>query len=110
MTLTFELATFTVRAGEEATLLDERPQMIEALSRRFPGVLGAWLAQRDDGAWVDVILWNSREQAVHAAKHVDSVPAAKAWFRHIAKSHGLQHMEVAHEALFELVRAEEAFP
>jgi hypothetical protein len=108
MALTFELATFTVRTGEEASLVDERPQMIAALSRTFPGVLGAWLAKRDDGSWVDVILWHSREEAAHAAKHVDGVPAAKAWFRHIAESHGLQHVEVAHEALFELVRAEGA--
>jgi hypothetical protein len=104
MALTFELAAFTVREGEEASLVDERPQMIEAVSRTFPGLLGAWLARRDDGSWVDVILWHSREEAVHAAKHVDGVPAAKAWFRHIAESHGLQHVEVAHEALFELAR------
>jgi hypothetical protein len=54
MALTFELATFTVREGEEATLLAERPQMIASLGRAFPGVLGAWLAKRDDGSWVDV--------------------------------------------------------
>jgi hypothetical protein len=51
-----------------------------------------------------VIPWHSREEAVHAAKHVDDVPAAQAWFRHIAESHGLQHVEVAHEALFEPIR------
>jgi hypothetical protein len=104
MALTFELATFTVRAGEEASLVAKRPQMIAALGRAFPGVLGAWLAKRDDGSWVDVILWHSRNEAEHAAKHVNEVPAAQAWFRHIAESHGLQHVEVAHEALFELLR------
>jgi hypothetical protein len=104
MALTFELATFTVREGEEASLVAERPQMIAALRGAFPGVLGAWLAKRDDGSWIDLILWHSREEAKEAAEHVDGVPAAKAWFRHIAESHGLQHVEVAHEELFELVR------
>jgi predicted metal-dependent hydrolase len=104
MALTFELATFSVREGEEASLVAERPQMIAALGRAFPGVLGAWLAKRDDGSWVDVILWHSREEAEHAAKHVIEVPAAKSWFRHIAESHGLQPVEVAHEELFELLR------
>jgi hypothetical protein len=104
MALTFELAPFTVRAGEEASFVAERPQMIAALGGAFPGVLGAWLAKRDDGSWVDVILWHSREEAEHAAKHVNDVPAAKAWFRHIAESQGLQHVEVAHEELFELLR------
>jgi hypothetical protein len=104
MALTFELATFTVREGEEASLVAERPQMIAALGRAFPGVLAAWLAKRDDGSWVDVILWQSREEAEHAAKHVNELPAAKSWFRHIAESHGLQHVEVAHEELFKLLQ------
>jgi hypothetical protein len=104
MALTFELATFTVREGEEASLLTERPQMIAALAHAFPGLLGAWLAKRDDGSWVDVILWNSRQEAEHAANHADRVSAATAWFRHIAQSQELQHLEVAHEELFELIR------
>jgi pyrroloquinoline quinone (PQQ) biosynthesis protein C len=104
MALTFELATFSVREADEASLVAERPQMIAALGRAFPGLLAAWLAKRDDGSWIDVILWRSREEAERAAKHVDGVPSAKAWFRHIAESHGLQHVEVAHEELLELVR------
>ena len=103
MALTLELATFIVQEGEKASVLAERPQMIAALGRAFPGLVGAWLAKRDDGSWVDVILWHSREDAEHAANHVNDVPAAKAWFRHIEESHGLQHVEVAHEELFELV-------
>jgi hypothetical protein len=108
MALTFELATFTVRKGQDVSLVAERPQMIAALGRAFPGLLGAWLTKRDDGSWVDVILWQSREEAEHAAEHVDGVPAAKAWFRHIAESHGLQHLEVAHEELFGLVLRDSA--
>jgi hypothetical protein len=104
MALTFELATFTVREGDEASLVAERPQMIAALGQAFPGLLGAWLAKRDDGSWVDVILWQSREAAEKAARDVDDVPAAKAWFQHIGESQGLEHVEVAHEELFELVR------
>ena len=104
MALTFELATFSVRGGEETSLVAERPQMIAALRRAFPGLLGAWLAKGDDGSWVDMILWHSREEAEHAAKHVNGVPAANAWFQYIAESYGLQHVEVAHEELFELVR------
>jgi hypothetical protein len=104
MALTLELATFTVRDGEEASLVAERPEMIAALRETFPGLLAAWLTQRDDGRWIDVILWQSREEAEHAANHVDGVPAAKAWFRHIAESHGLQHVEVVHEHPFDLFR------
>jgi len=50
----FELAAFTVRDGAEAAMLAERQAMIGSLSQAFPGLLAAWLAQRDDGSWLDV--------------------------------------------------------
>jgi hypothetical protein len=89
MTLTLELAAFTVREGAEPSLLAERPEMLAALRQAFPGALAAWLARQDDGSWLDVILWRSREEAEEAARRIDQVPEAKRWFRHIAESKGL---------------------
>jgi hypothetical protein len=100
MTPAFELAAFTVRDGAEAAMLAERPAMIEALRQAFPGLLAAWLTKRDDGSWLDVILWRTRAEAEIAAQHVNDVPAAKAWFRHIADSHGVQHVDIADQQLF----------
>jgi hypothetical protein len=104
MTLTFELAQFVARDGEEEALLEERPAMVRALREAFPGALAAWLTRQDDGSWLDVILWQSREAAEEAARRVDEVPEARSWFRHIAESHGVRHVEVAHEQLFALDR------
>lgn len=59
MPLVFEHAAFTVRDGHEQALLDERPAMITALRRAFPGLVSSWLTRRDDGTWLDVILWRS---------------------------------------------------
>jgi hypothetical protein len=81
-------------------MLAERPAMIEALRRAFPGLRAAWLTRRDDGSWLDVILWSTRAEAEAAAEHVADVPEAKAWFRHIAQSHGVQHLDVADQQLF----------
>jgi hypothetical protein len=102
MTLTLELAAFTVREGAEPDLLAERPGMLAALRHAFPAALAAWLTKQDDGSWLDVILWRSREEAEEAPRSIDQVAEAKAWFRHIAESMGLRHVEVAHEELFEL--------
>jgi hypothetical protein len=96
----FELAAFTVREGAEAAMLAERPAMVDALRNVFPGLLAAWLTKRDDGSWLDVILWRTRAEAETAAKHVHDVPEAKAWFRHIAESHGLQHVDIADQRVF----------
>src|ERR671924_1152333 len=100
MTPAFEFATFTVRDADEAALLAERPAMIAALRDAFPGLLAAWLTRRDDGSWLDVILWSTRAEAEAAAEHVADVPEAKAWFRHIAQSHGVQHVDIADQQLF----------
>ena len=100
--LTFEFASFTVRPEDEPALLAERPEMIAALRRAFPAALAAWLCQRDDGTWLDVVLWRTRAEAEEAARRIDEVPEARRWFRLVAESHGLQHLPVAHERLFGL--------
>jgi Antibiotic biosynthesis monooxygenase len=101
MPLTFELASFRVAPDNEATLVEERPAMVAALRRAFPGALGAWLTKQDDGGWLDIILWRSREEAEDAARRIEEVPEARAWFRHIAESQGLRHVEVVQGELFE---------
>ena len=95
MTPAFEFATFTVRDGEEQALLAERPAMVDALAERFPGLLAAWRTKQD-GTWVDVILWQSRAAAEDAAAHVEEVAQARNWFSHIEMSLALRHADVLH--------------
>jgi len=95
MAQVFEFAAFTVCEGHEQALLGQRPAMIAALRQAFPGLVSSWLTRRDDGSWLDVILWHSREQAEHAAGHVAEVPEAAAWFAHIGDSRGIEHLTVA---------------
>jgi hypothetical protein len=104
MAPTFELAQFVVHEGAEEALVAERPAMVRALQQAFPQALAAWLTRQDDGSWLDVILWESREAAEEAARGVNEVPGAAAWFRHIAESRGLRHVEVVHEQRFALDR------
>jgi hypothetical protein len=68
--------------------------MIAALRHAFPGLLSSWLTRRDDGSWLDVILWRSREEAEYSATHVTEVPEAVAWFGHISESGGTEHLTV----------------
>jgi hypothetical protein len=100
--LTFEFAHFAIHEDDEPALLAARPDMILALQRAFPAALAAWLVKQDDGTWLDVILWRSREEAENAARRIDTVPEAAAWFRHISQSMGVRHADVAHEQLFAL--------
>jgi hypothetical protein len=68
--------------------------MVQALHRRYPGCLAAYLTREDDGSWLDIVLWRHREEAEQAAREVSSVPECVAWFEHIAISGGLRHVEV----------------
>lgn len=94
MPLTIELARFHVHDGAEAQLVAERPAMVEAMRKRFPACRAAYLTREDDGSWLDVIVWRSRAEAQEAARQIDEVPECAAWFRHIAESGGLRHVEV----------------
>jgi hypothetical protein len=94
MPLTFELASFRVAPENEGALVEERPAMVGALRRAFPAAVAAWLTKQDDGSWMDIVLWRSREEAEDAARRINDVPEARSWFRHITESHGLRHVEV----------------
>jgi hypothetical protein len=98
----FEIAAFTVRPEDEEVLLRERPVMVAALQRAFPGALAAWLTREEDGSWLDVILWRTAHEAEAAAREIEQVPEVHQWLGHIAEQKGLRHLTVVHEALWEL--------
>jgi hypothetical protein len=104
MTAVFELAEFTVAPGDEPALLAGRAEMVEGMRGTFPGALGAWLTRQEDGSWLDVVLWRSREEAQEAAARIDEVPEARAWLARIAESRGLRHVEVVDQRVFEELR------
>jgi hypothetical protein len=94
MTMAIELARFTVHEDAGSQLVAQRPVMIKALHKRFPACLAAYLTKDDDGSWLDIVLWRSRDEADEAAREIESVPECAAWFGHIAASGGLRHVEV----------------
>jgi len=48
------------------------------------------------------VLWRSREEAEDAAARIAEVPQARAWFRYIAESRGVRHVDVVDQRLFDL--------
>jgi quinol monooxygenase YgiN len=92
-TMVIELARFRIHEGAEEALLAERPGMIKALRERFPGCLAAYLT-KENGGWLDVVLWRSRDDTEEAARQITSVPACAEWLRHIQGSSTVQHVEV----------------
>jgi len=66
MTETLEIVNFRLKPGTEAGFVASNGLVSDWLARQ-PGFVSRCLARRDDGAWVDVVRWHSREQPLAAA-------------------------------------------
>lgn len=78
MGVVYEVVRSRVRAGAEEEMLRLRPRMIAAVRERFPELLDARLVQLDDGSWLDLVQWSSREAAEQASAAFAEIPEAAA--------------------------------
>ena len=69
MTETLEIVTFRLKPGTEAGFVAKNGVMSDWLARQ-PGFLSRHLGKREDGVWVDVVRWQSMEQAKAAADRI----------------------------------------
>jgi len=69
MTETLKIVTFRPKPGTEAGFAGNNTVMTDWLARQ-PGFLGGHLGRREDGTWVDVVRWQSLEQAKAAANRI----------------------------------------
>ena len=69
MAETLEIVTFRLKPGTEAGFVANNGLMTGWLARQ-PGFLGRRLGRREDGVWVDVVRWQSLEQAKAAADRI----------------------------------------
>lgn len=94
MALAIEMVRFTVKPGEEEAFVAERPEMLEALSAECPGMVSADLAKTDDTNWLDLIVWESREEALAAAEKISQIPACAKWVSHMDQVLVMEHADV----------------
>lgn len=69
MTESLEIVTFRLKPGTETGFVANNAAMTDWLARQ-PGFLGRHLAKREDGVWVDIVRWQSKEQALAAADRI----------------------------------------
>jgi hypothetical protein len=93
---TLELVRFTVDPARREEFLRLRPAAIDALRAAYPGLLEARLAEQDDGSFIDVLWWSSREEAEAAAAAFPEIPAARDWAATISEVQEMRHATLAH--------------
>ena len=91
MSAVYELVRSRIRAGAEEQMLELRPRMIAAVRERFTDLQDAHLLQLDDGSWLDVVRWGSRESAERAAATMQDIPEAAAMMGFIEEILSFEH-------------------
>jgi hypothetical protein len=86
-----EIVRSRVRVGREEDMLKLRPAMIAAVRARFPELIEAKLIRLDNGLWLDVIQWGSREAAEQAAAQFDQIPESRAMSELIEEIVSFEH-------------------
>lgn len=93
---TLEIVRFTVPADRVEEMHARRPAM-EAAVIALPGCRSAVLARQDDGTYVDVVAWETREQALAVAEAMQTGQLPEpvmAWVATLGEVLSLEHADV----------------
>lgn len=81
----YQVVHARVLDGHEQAMLELRPRFIAAMRAAVPGLIDAHLIRLDDGTWLDIVSWRSREAAAAVDDGHAVVPEAIEMGRHIAE-------------------------
>lgn len=91
MSETLEIVRFKVAPGRREEFLGGRAAAISALRSAYTGLVDARLAELDDGSWIDVVRWRSRQEAEAAAAGCEKIPAVAEWIATIDSVDEMTH-------------------
>jgi heme-degrading monooxygenase HmoA len=72
----YDIVHAKVRDGAEEEMLSRRPALEAGVREKLPGLLEIRLVRLDDGSYLDVLRWESREAADAAIEKFAEVPEA----------------------------------
>ena len=85
----YEVVHARVRDGAEEEMLSRRPALEAGVRAKLPGLLDIRLVRLDDGTYLDVLRWESRELADAAIEKFAEIPEA-------GEIHGFLAEDLAH--------------
>jgi heme-degrading monooxygenase HmoA len=72
----YDIVHAKVREGAEDEMVRRRPALEARVRAKLPGLLDIRLVRLDDGTYIDVLRWESREAADAAIEKFADVPEA----------------------------------
>jgi hypothetical protein len=85
----YDVVHAKVREGAEGEMLSRRPVLEAAVREKLPGLLDISLVRLEDGTYLDVLRWESREAADAAIEKFAEIPEA-------GEIHGFLSEDLAH--------------
>ncbi|WP_218017227.1 DUF1428 domain-containing protein [Rhodococcus marinonascens] len=86
-------------SANDVDLIAHRDDLVRLLKESYgEDFCGAHLAKCDDGSYLEIIVWGSKEAADRAAHEMPSDPRAAGFFSQIGNVHEMRHAEVLHSA------------
>jgi heme-degrading monooxygenase HmoA len=98
--MTLEVVRFRKATGADAERLEQAAASISSWLAQQPGYRGRMLArpEQDDGVWVDIVSWDSAEDADAAMAASHHCPGMSALMRLLdGPSVDVAHLQVVHE-------------
>lgn len=89
-----ELARFRVAADQEEEFLASRPAFLAEAIENFEGLKSVHLARLDDGSYVDVAIWETREQCQIGMETSMNYPAVAKFLSYVSEDLGMETGEV----------------
>src|SRR5688572_30726349 len=77
-------------------MLARRPAAMARFQEEFPGLLSATLGRLEDGSWIDVIVWRSREEAEEASRRYAEIPELASFMALVGEVHSFDLGTVEH--------------
>jgi hypothetical protein len=99
METTVEVVNFEVRAGKATSMVAGRSAAVEALRASAPGLISATLAELGGGQWLDIMVWETAEQARAAEEIAAATPAFARWGEEHVASIGRRYNGVIRSTL-----------
>jgi hypothetical protein len=95
MEKTVEVVSFKVRAGKASSMVAGRSAAVEALRVSAPGLVSATLAELGGDEWLDIMIWETAEQARAAEDIAAATPAFARWGEEHVASIGTRYHSYA---------------
>lgn len=100
MARALELVTFKTDPDRDADMLACRADFVSALRQACPGLIDVRMFRGEQaGDWIDVVFWESLEQATAAAETAGDLAEAQAFFSFITEPPVMVHGTLADEHL-----------